>query len=543
MTVFTVIAGLGLLLVGLRSLIVALDEAVSSRLSPVLQRATATSLGAIGVGLLGSLFLQASSLVVIATMGLVQAGMVTLERALLVMLGAGLGSAAKAWFFMLPYDVLGPVLLGFGSLGLVTTRGFVRRRGLEVAVALGAIFFGWATARHGLEPWIAHPSIHAWLGGLRAESAEGVFLSVGVGAALASALQSSSTVVFVAISLADRGIIPPLAGAAMVLGANVGTTVTTVYVSLEYRRDARRLAVAQVIVRGISVTLAALFFGSFLGSVTTARSLLGLPDSPANLLASEHVALNALTLFAWAPFTGVLLRITAWLIPEAASRPGLLAGPVARILANDPELALREVSRERDDLLRELKVALDLAQTAMCQPQEPDDAARPELTQRVRAAQELLASIVTRSPTFVAMSEPLLLDLADVEEALHEANALLRRLVVEPPRFRRVRADVMRAATETLAAEREWLWRTILESDKTPPPPSAGSRMVALERTALQALYESGYPRSEGAVLLTRLLLHLRRTHSHVEAIARRDHRHEASQAPSAPEEGFSVLE
>ena len=54
MTVFTVIAGLGLLLVGLRSLIVALDEAVSSRLSPVLQRATATSLGAIGVGLLGS---------------------------------------------------------------------------------------------------------------------------------------------------------------------------------------------------------------------------------------------------------------------------------------------------------------------------------------------------------------------------------------------------------------------------------------------------------------------------------------------------------
>lgn len=521
MTVLSVIGGVGLLLVGLRSLIIALDEAVSSRLSPWLQRATRTGWGAVLSGLLGSLVLQASSIVVIATMGLVQAGLVSLERALLVMLGAGVGSAVKSWLFVLPYDVLGPVLLGAGSLGLVTTRGFVRRRGLEVAVALGAIFFGWATARAGLEPWVGHPTIHAWLRGLEAGSPAGVFLSVGVGTALSAALQSSSTVVFLAIGLAADGVVPTLVGAALVLGANLGTTITPLYVSLEYRRDARRLAVAQVVVRVVAVGVASMFFASFLGSVTTAMRIVGLnPELPDRVLAAEHVALNVISLAAWAPFTGVLLRISGWLIPEAGARPPLLAGPVARILANDPDLALREVHHERDALLRELKMALDTTHAALRRPAEPDESARADLAPRVRAAQELLANVAARSPTFLANSEPLLLDLADLEEALHEAQALTRRLLLEPPRFRRVRADLMSHALDALAPEQEHLWRRVL--DPTAAPPVVAAPTVTIERAALQALYETGYPRSEGVVLLTRLLLHLRRAHDRLRAIARR---------------------
>jgi len=453
------LAGLGLVLAGLRLLVTALDAGVVQRLRPLCSRISRgalrpllTGFGATAVGL------QASAITVIGAMALLQRSLLSLEAALFVMLGATVGTCAKAWLFVLPFEVLGPVLVGAASLALVAVRRAGRRRLLEVAFAVGLMFLGWRLIAGSLGGALEAADLAGLAADLAAGGALGLVGAVVFGALLTALVQSSSTVVFLVMGAAVAGDLPFEVLAAVVLGANVGTTVTPLLASLEYGLDVRRLALTHVAVKAVGVLLAGVFFGGLLAVAGLLCEALGV-TSAAGRLAAVHTTFNVLNVLLWTPFVARLARRSA-----GERRPGrgalLESASVRRLLANVPGEATAELRAERDRLLQELKIATDGLVAALDAHEDAvhDLVPRHDLLARALAGQELLAAVGVARPEL----RRLMRELNAIEDVIEEGLALTRRLQSEPPRFRRLRRRRVAPALATYRAVTEAAWGEVL---------------------------------------------------------------------------------
>lgn len=499
------LAGIGLVLFGLRALLLALDDGIAARIRPWAERLVARSWRAFAAGVGATFALQASAVTVIAAMGLLQRRLLGLDQAILVMLGATLGTSLKVWLFALPFDWLGPIAVGLASLGLVVSRGYARRRALEIVFALGALYLGWDMLCRALGPLLQREGVAGVLLGLDVSSTLGLWLAVGVGCTITALVQSSSTVVFVVVGLGASGAMRPDTGVALILGANLGTTITPLLVSLEYRAVVRRLAVAHVLVKLVGVLVAMLFFGWSLSALQAASGVLG--GGPAVELAAAHTGFNLINSLAWAPLAPFLARKLSPRDGEGDARGApLLSDAVRRLLTNLPAEAVEQVELERVRSLREIKVLLDQLFMAMRSVGQRFPTPPGELLARVRAGQELLAGVLVRNEWTPRM-QTLLHELSCLEEIAEETIGLLQRVEIESGRFRELRSRAA-PAFEVLEGLFDRAWTPILTGCATEIEAGA---FALFEAETHRLVCDEGPVAEQEAVLLGKQIAHLQR--------------------------------
>ena len=356
----SVAGGLGLFLLGMWLMTDGLKLAAGNSLRRLLARWTGRPLRGLAAGALITSLVQSSSAVTVATIGIVNAGLMGLTEAVAVIYGSNIGTTMTGWLvalvgFKIHIKMLALPLVGAGmALRLLAPQ---RRAG-----ALGAALAGFGVFFLGVD--VLRSAFAGAALPLQALSAGGpgaVALSLGAGVLVTVLMQSSSAAMALIITAAAAGVIPLASALAMVIGTNIGTTSTALLTTLGATSNARRAAAAHLLFNLLSALVALLLLPLFLlliGNLEEAGSLdLGTPV----LLALFHTLFNVLGVAIMWPLTGRLVGELARRFRSAEedeARPRYLD----RNVVATPVLAMQALSME---LTRVGGISLRMAKAAM----------------------------------------------------------------------------------------------------------------------------------------------------------------------------------
>ncbi len=244
--IFSVIGGLGIFLLGMKNMSDGLQTVAGDRLRKLIGLVTDNRILATGVGTLVTCIIQSSSITTVMVVGFVNSGLMTLQQAIGVIMGANIGTTITGWILVLNVGKYGLPMLGLAAMAFLFSKNEkVRYLGLTV-MGIGMVFFGLELMKDGFKPIRSIPEFEAWFHMFSAETYWGVMKCVMVGCILTLIVQSSSATLGITMGLAASGVIQFETAAALVLGENIGTTITAYLASLGTTTNGRRAAYAHI---------------------------------------------------------------------------------------------------------------------------------------------------------------------------------------------------------------------------------------------------------------------------------------------------------
>lgn len=251
------LGGLGLLLLGMGMMTDGLKSAAGNKLHQLLERSTQTKFRAAFTGFSITAIVQSSSAVIVATLGFTNAGMLRLKQAAWVVFGSNVGTTMTAWIvalvgLKLKVEIIALPLIGIGMLLQLFMK---KSRWAHIGLALagfGVLFLGLGLLRDGFidaAEWIP-------IDRLGTTGWYGILLGVIAGAVLTALIQSSSAALAIILTASVTGVLSPLLGASLVIGANLGTTATSLLASIGATTNARRLALVHLLEKIFTGTIA-----------------------------------------------------------------------------------------------------------------------------------------------------------------------------------------------------------------------------------------------------------------------------------------------
>ncbi|WP_305043735.1 Na/Pi cotransporter family protein, partial [Geoalkalibacter sp.] len=342
----SLLGGIGLFILGMRLMTDGFKYAAGRALRGILARSTRTPLRGILSGALITALVQASAMVTVATIGFVNAGLMSLRQALTLIYGTNIGTTMTAWLVTavgFDFNIQAFALPAIGAgMFLRMLRGESRAGRLGEALAgFGLFFSGLDVLKDAFGALGQSLQFTAISGnGLLAMAA-----FVGAGFLLTVLLQSSSAALAIILTSAAGGVVGVNDAAAMVIGANVGTTLTALLVVLGATANAKRVAAAHIAFNLITGVVAFVVLPLLLRLLAGMQGFLDLNAGPATQLALFHTAFNLLGVLLLWPLTGTLVRFLEGRFRRSETdeaRPQYLD----RTLAATPVLGLQALVRE-----------------------------------------------------------------------------------------------------------------------------------------------------------------------------------------------------
>lgn len=287
--------GLGLFLLGIWLMTEGLRFAAGGALQRILRRGTGSPLAGLFSGIVVTAMVQSSSAVTVATIGFVNAGLLSLGRAVWVIFGSNIGTTMTGWLVaMIGIKLqIEPLALPFIGIGMLLRLGAPGRRLGAIGQAIagfGAFFLGIGV----LQGAFADIGSRFDVGAMPQAGLTSIFLFVGVGVVLTFLTQASAAVMAIALTAAAGGALPLEPAAAIVIGANIGTTTTALLAVIGATANAKRVAMAHVVFNIGSGIIGVLALPFLLAGIELLRRLADAPDGPATTLAAFHTLFNLL---------------------------------------------------------------------------------------------------------------------------------------------------------------------------------------------------------------------------------------------------------
>lgn len=354
--------GLGLFLLAVRMITDGLKLAAGGALRDLLGHWTYTHTRGIVTGIAITAVVQSSSAVTVATIGFVNAGLLSLYKALGVIYGANIGTTMTGWLvalagFDIKLEAFALPLIGIGML-LRLAKGTTRLGSLgETFAGFGLFFIGIDVLREAFAGLASGIELQT----LSVEGISGIFLYLGIGFLITLFTQSSSAAIAITLTAATSGIVTIEAAAAMVIGANIGTTSTATFAVIGATPNAKRVAMAHIIFNLMTGIVALLLLPLLFWVISATGKMLNLEDSPAVTLALFHTAFNVFGVLLILPVSNILSKFlekkfrTA---EEIEGKPKYLD----KTVAGTPALALNALTLE---LARIGEIARRMAKSAL----------------------------------------------------------------------------------------------------------------------------------------------------------------------------------
>jgi len=260
---FPVCGGLGIFLLGMKNMSEGMQAVAGERLRKMIGAITNNRLMASGVGTLVTCIIQSSSVTTVMVVGMVNASIMTLTQAIGVILGANIGTTITGWILVVKVGKYGLPLLGIAAFFYLFSKKDKFRFLAMFLMGLGMVFFGLELMKEGFSPIREMTGFVEWFHRFSPDSLFGIWKCVLVGALLTAIVQSSSATLGITMALALTGTIDYLTAAALILGENIGTTITAFLASLGAFTNARRAAYAHVTFNVIGVCWITLLFPTY----------------------------------------------------------------------------------------------------------------------------------------------------------------------------------------------------------------------------------------------------------------------------------------
>lgn len=297
------LGGLFIFLHGMKFMSDGVQATAGEQLGRMIAKVTDNRLAACGTGIFVTSLIQSSSVTTVMLIGLVNAGVMTLSQAIGVILGADIGTTITAWIVAVKITKYGLLITGVSGFIYLFTKNERHRFIAMLIMGLGLVFFGLQLMAQGVEPFRHHQEFILLLSRFSPKTYLGVIQCVLVGSIVTGVIQSSSATIAITITLARTGMIDFDTSVALVLGQNIGTTITAFLGSLGMNIDARRVAYAHILMKITGVLLMLPFFFLYMQLL---NSIISPSAGIATRIAIAHTVFNILLVLVFLPFTGML---------------------------------------------------------------------------------------------------------------------------------------------------------------------------------------------------------------------------------------------
>ncbi len=365
LNVLNLLGALAIFLYGMKIMSDGLQKASGDKMRRLLAIATTNRFTATLSGLVMTCLVQSSSATTVMVVGFTSAGLLTLYQALGVIFGANIGTTVTAWMvslfgFKINISLFALPVIAFGFFVQFITRNAICRRVGETLVGFGLLFLGLALMKDAIPADLAHhPHVTAYLARLRPDNLLNLLALIFGGTVLTIILQSSSAVMAMTLTCSAAGIIDFPTACALVLGENLGTTVTANLAALGAGNNARRAALGHFLFNFFGVCWVVAVFPYFIRGIDYL-----VPGSPVPQtgqlnavlpyhIAAFHTAFNVLNTLLMLPLLKPLAAVTLWLIPKTKREDNQEHNLqfLATGFMQTPELALMAVRKELERMI------------------------------------------------------------------------------------------------------------------------------------------------------------------------------------------------
>lgn len=354
------IGSLGVFLFGMKLMSEALQKVAGDNMRHILAAMTSNRVKGVITGLLITTIIQSSSATTVMVVSFVNAGLLNLIESIGVIMGSNIGTTFTAWLISILGFKISMAELSLPMIGLCLPLLFSGKRSRkswgELIIGFGLLFIGLEFLKDSMPDLNKNPEIFTFLQDYTDMGYGSYILFMLIGTALTILIQSSSATMALTLVMCAKGYITYEIAASMVLGENIGTTITANLAAMVANTTAKRAALAHLLFNVFGVTWVLAIFPLFLGWIEHFSIFLGIGDPTQSLdavpmaLSLFHTTFNVANVLLLIWFTKLMAKLVTKLIPakETADdafklkhiKIGLLSTPDASLFQAKQEISL-----------------------------------------------------------------------------------------------------------------------------------------------------------------------------------------------------------
>jgi len=303
------LGGLSLFLYGMKLMTDSLKASTGDKMKDILRSLSSSKMVALLTGIFVTGVLQSSAVVSVMVVGFVSSGLMSFKQTLGILLGAGIGTTLTSQ--MVAFDVtkysLWLVTIGF-AMRTFSSRQMMEYYGIGT-LGLGLVFYGIDVMSASMVPLRSYqPFLNILV------EMSNPLLAIIVSSIFTALIQSSTATVGIVMALSSQKLVTLKAGVSLILGANVGTGITAILAGLSSTREAKRVALANILFKVAGVVVVLPFLSQFMAFLQSTSS-----EMPRQL-ANAHTFWNIGVAILFLPFSDQIAELVLRLLPDTSDQ-------------------------------------------------------------------------------------------------------------------------------------------------------------------------------------------------------------------------------
>jgi phosphate:Na+ symporter len=321
--IYTVLGGLGVFFYGMKSMSEALQSVAGDMIKNIINTLTKNRVSALLVGIVVTMLVQSSSVTTVMVVGFVNAGLMQLSQAIGIVFGANIGTTITGWIISIKVGKYGLLFIGLGIFPMLFGKSNRVRQIGRITFGIGMIFFGLDLMSDAFKPLRKMPEFLKAISYFSDQHYGAYIASIVVGCLLTVIIQSSSAMLGITMALAMSGVIQFHTAAALVLGENIGTTITALLASVGGNIEAKRTARAHAFFNLLGVLVIFMIFPYYVQFIDWVipgdPSFVNEKGEYSNIavhIASGHTIFNVTSALIFLPFVKTLAAFITRITPD-----------------------------------------------------------------------------------------------------------------------------------------------------------------------------------------------------------------------------------
>ena len=307
--VLSLFGGLALFLYGMQMMSNGLEAAAGNKMKSILEKLTSNRIKGVLVGAVITAVIQSSSATTVMVVGFVNSGLMTLQQAVWIIMGANIGTTITGQLIALDIGAIAPLFAIIGVGAIMFSKNEKVHHISSIIAGLGILFIGMDMMGTAMEPL---QESEAFINLMTQFS--NPLIGILVGAVFTAVIQSSSASVGILQALASTGMIPLSSAVYVLFGQNIGTCITAVLASIGTKVNARRTTIIHLMFNIIGTAIFTVIcmvtpYVSLIESLT--------PGNPVAQIANAHTIFNIVTTLILLPFGTYMARAAEKILPDS----------------------------------------------------------------------------------------------------------------------------------------------------------------------------------------------------------------------------------
>ena len=306
--ILMLLGGLALFLYGMQMMSNGLETAAGNKMKQILEKLTSNRIKGVLVGAIITAVIQSSSATTVMVVGFVNTGLMTLNQAVWVIMGANIGTTITGQLIALDIGAIAPLIAFLGVACIMFVKNEKVRHISSIFAGLGVLFIGMDMMGDAMAPLQDSATFINFM-----TTFKNPLMGIAIGAIFTALIQSSSASVGILQALASTGMIPLSSAVFILFGQNIGTCITAVLAAIGTRPNAKRTTIIHLMFNIIGTIIFTII------SLTTpfVSIMEGITSDPVAQIANVHTTFNIITTLLLLPFGTYMAKLATKILPES----------------------------------------------------------------------------------------------------------------------------------------------------------------------------------------------------------------------------------